>query len=69
MAENATNSPRPLSLRPKEAAKAIGIGERLLWSLTNQGLIPHRRVGRCILYSVAELEKWLADEADKGSRP
>ena len=57
-----------LALRPKEAAKALGIGERLLWSMTNQGLVPHLRLGKAIVYPVAELERWLADRAAKGVR-
>lgn len=57
-----------LALRPKEAAKALGIGERLLWSMTNQGLIPHLRLGKVIVYPVAELERWLAERATKGGR-
>ena len=54
-----------LALRPKEAAKALGIGVRKLWSMTNQGQIPHVKLGRAILYPVARLEKWLADQSGK----
>lgn len=57
-----------LALRPREAAKALGIGQRLLWSMTNQGQIPHARIGRCVLYPVPDLEKWLAERAAKGTR-
>ena len=57
-AEVTDETPR-LALRPREAAKALGIGERLLWSLTNQGQIPHLRLGRAIVYPVSALEKWL----------
>ena len=52
-----------LALRPKEAARALGIGERLLWSLTNRGLIPHMRLGKAVVYPVAALETWLAVKA------
>ena len=44
-----------LSLRPRQAAKALGIGERLLWSKTNAGEIPHLRIGRAIVYPVGML--------------
>lgn len=60
--------PARLGLRPKEAAKALGIGERLLWEMTNAGEIPHTRLGRAVIYPVAELERWLADRAEGGSR-
>ncbi|HRR86053.1 MAG TPA: helix-turn-helix domain-containing protein [Phycisphaerae bacterium] len=62
------SQPPRLALRPREAAKALGIGERLLWSMTNQGLIPHLRLGKAIVYPVAELERWLAERAAKGGR-
>ena len=70
MNENAPvmDAPPRLALRPKDAAKALGIGKRLLWSMTNQGLIPHVRVGKAILYPVAALEQWLAEQAAKGAR-
>ena len=35
-----------LALRPKEAAKALGISERLLWTKTNCNEVPHCRIGR-----------------------
>lgn len=60
-----TSPPEPLrlALTPAEAARALGIGVRLLWSETNQGRIPHLRVGRRVLYPIAELEEWLAERA------
>lgn len=59
-------APTPrLALRPRDAAAALGIGERLLWSLTNAGRIPHVRVGRTVLYPVAALEQWLAEQAGR----
>ena len=57
--------PLRLALRPKEAAKALGIGERLLWSMTNRGQIPHARAGKAILYPVDELQRWLSEQAQK----
>ena len=56
-----------LALRPKEAAKALGIGERLLWSKTNCGEIPHVRIGRAVVYPVDLLRAYLAEQA-KGAR-
>lgn len=58
-----------LALRPKDAARALGIGERLLWSLTNRGVIPHVKVGRATLYPTDLLRAWLAQRAGKGGRP
>lgn len=59
----------PLALRPREAAKALGISARTLWSLTApRGPIPCLRIGRgkrqTVLYPVVELRSWLSREAD-----
>lgn len=61
-----------LSLRPREAAKALGISERLLWSLTQDGTIPCVRVGtgnrKVPLYPVALLDQWLREQAGAEQR-
>ena len=58
----------PLALRPREAATALGISPRLLWQLTNDGLIPCVRLGngkrRTVLYPTAVLQSWLSQEAE-----
>ena len=59
-------TPNRLALRPKEAARALGISERLLWSKTNAHEIPHCRIGRAILYPVDLLREWLALQAKGG---
>jgi excisionase family DNA binding protein len=48
-----------LALRPREAAKALGVSERTLWQLTKDHKIPHVRLGRAIIYSVEGLRGWL----------
>jgi excisionase family DNA binding protein len=48
-----------LALRPREAAKALGIGTRKLWELTRDNKIPHLRLGTAILYPVDALKTWL----------
>jgi excisionase family DNA binding protein len=61
-------APVPLALRPKDAAKALGIGQRKLWELTKAGDIPHVKVGTATLYPVDELRAWLKREAGKAVR-
>jgi len=51
--------PVTMALRPREAAAALGISERLLWTMTKAGEVPHVRFGRAIVYPVAKLEEWL----------
>lgn len=52
--------PLQLALRRKEAARALGISERLLWSKTVAGEVPHVRLGRAVIYPVDCLREWLA---------
>jgi excisionase family DNA binding protein len=54
--------PLPLAMRPKVAAKAIGVSERTLWSLTQRGEIPHARIGGCVIYPSAAVLAWLEDQ-------
>lgn len=61
-------SPPRLALRPKDAAVALGIGERLLWEKTNCGEIPCVRIGRCVTYPVDQLREWLAQQAEGDRR-
>ena len=56
-----------LALRPQQAAKALGISVRHLWHLTKEGRIPAIRAGRSVLYSVVELQRWLAPKQDGGA--
>ncbi len=70
MKTNTPTTPEPLALRPKDAAKALGVGQRTLWALTQpRGPIPAVKLGVCVLYPIGELRKWLADEAAKGVSP
>ena len=54
-----------LAMRPREAAAALGISERLLWAWTHSGEIPHVRIGKAILYPVDVLRRWLDERAAK----
>ena len=58
-------TPSRLALRPKEAARAIGIGERKLWEITADQTsgIPHARLGKAVVYPIRELETWLAQRS------
>jgi excisionase family DNA binding protein len=62
-----TDPSAPLALRPRQAAKALGISTRHLWQLTKDGHIPCVRVGsgsrKTVLYPVADLQAWLTRQA------
>jgi excisionase family DNA binding protein len=63
MTDNTFNGVAPiLLLTPRDAAKALAISERTLWTLTNDGKIPHKRIGRAVRYSVADLQAWIAGQ-------
>jgi predicted DNA-binding transcriptional regulator AlpA len=48
-----------LAMRPREAAKALGISERLLWEWTRRGLVPHVKNGGVVVYPTDSLREWL----------
>lgn len=53
--------PMPLAMRPKVAAKAIGICPRTLWSLTQRGEVPYARVGKAVVYPTSAILAWLEE--------
>ena len=68
-----THSVEYMALRPRDAARALGISPRTRWGLTYpRGPIPCVRVGtgkrQAVLYPTAELQAWLHQqvEAAKG---
>ena len=64
MSRNVTEFPlvEPLALRPKEAAKALGLSERKLRELLPE--LPHLRVGGAVLLPVESLRAWLKEHAE-----
>jgi excisionase family DNA binding protein len=60
--------PLRLALRPREAAKALGVSERALWTWTKHGDVPHLRRGRTVLYPINALHRWLAERAEGGRK-
>jgi len=55
-----------LLLTPKQAAEALAIGPRKLWSMTASGEIPHLRIGRSVRYPVDALHQWIDDQKRGG---
>ena len=50
----------PLMIDAKAARKAVCLGERRLWELTNCRAIPSRKIGKSVRYVPAELAAWVA---------
>lgn len=58
-------SSEKLALRSREAAKAIGISPRLLATLVAQKRVPHVRINSVLVFPVADLARWLSEQASK----
>jgi excisionase family DNA binding protein len=54
-------------LDAKETAKILNISERSLWTLTNNGTIPHIRFGRSIRYDPSDLARWITKQKRKSA--
>jgi excisionase family DNA binding protein len=54
-----------LLLTPPQAAKALAIGQRKLWELTNRGIIRATRIGRSVRYDLRDLTAFV-ERAKKG---
>ena len=46
-------------MRADEVRKLLKIGKNTLYDWVNRGLIPHKRVGRVILFSKKRIQEWL----------
>ena len=59
---NSNPVPTALLLTPRQAAEALAISQRKLWSMTAGGEIPAIRIGRSVRYSVDGLRSWIDDQ-------
>lgn len=53
-----------MTLRPREAAEALGVSERTLRSLMRSGDIPFARLSRAVLIPVSGLEAFVASKME-----
>ena len=68
MPANETQFPSgQLLLTSRQAAQALQISERTLWSMKASGEIPHVLLGRSVRYPVADLQRWI-EERTKGGK-
>jgi len=56
---SSTTTQPPLLLTPKQTAVILAISPRKLWGMTASGEIPHIRLGRCVRYSVDDLQRFI----------
>jgi excisionase family DNA binding protein len=57
-----SQSPQRLLITRDEAAAILSISPRKLWSLTNAGVIPCVRLGKCVRYSPIDLQAWILEQ-------
>ena len=57
-----TSEPLRLLWTSREAAQALSISERTLWSLTHDGKIPCVRIGRAVRYDLADIRSWIESQ-------
>lgn len=54
-----TSAPAPLLVDTHDACVLLSTSARTLWQLTKDGIIPCRRLGRSVRYSIRDLEAWI----------
>ena len=54
-----------LALSPREAAKALSVCEKTLYTMTKKYNIPVIRLGRAVRYPLDELKKWIERQSKK----
>lgn len=64
--ENAEMVPEPIAVGETEAARLLGIGPRTLVKLRQAGEIPYARIRSRVVYSVADLRRWIAERTREG---
>lgn len=58
--------PAQLLLSARDAAQALSLSPRKLWSLTAGGEIPCVRIGRAVRYDLADLREWIDSKKHQG---
>lgn len=64
-----TTLPPRILLTRRDAAAALAISERALWTLTARGEVPCVRLGRSVRYEPSVLAAFVAARRDAQSRP
>ena len=59
---------RPVSYRPSEAARVLGISLSHLDRMTKAGEIPFARIGRLRVYSDDALRRWIQEKTEETNR-
>ena len=55
-----------LIMRAVELRKMLGVGKNTIYDWCRQGMLPHKRVGRVILFSRIKIKEWLENGENVG---
>lgn len=58
MSEMLDSAPLAAPMDVKAAARFLGVSPSLVYAYVERKQIPHYRIGRCIRFSLPELESW-----------
>jgi excisionase family DNA binding protein len=58
-----------LLLRPRDAAAALAVCEKTLWTLTDRGEIPVVKIGRAVRYDPRDLSAWIDRQKTAPAQP
>ncbi len=61
-------APSPMLLKPRDAAKALAVSPRKLWSLTACGAVPCVRIDRAVRYDPADLRAYIDSLKGRAAR-
>lgn len=53
----------PLLITAKRAAELLNISTRHLYTLTNRGLLRAKRIGRKVLYRMADIQRFIDEDS------
>ncbi|MBO8183639.1 MAG: helix-turn-helix domain-containing protein [Archaeoglobus sp.] len=48
-----------ITLTAKEVAEMLGISKRFVYELCQRNELPHKRIGRKVLFSKSQIKEWL----------
>ena len=61
MNADTTNTVEPECMRADQLAKFLGVNRKTVYAYAMRGLIPHRRLGRRIVFSRSQVVSWLGE--------
>ena len=57
-----------LLVSEREAAEILGVSERTMFNMRQDGQVPFVRVRTRVMYSPTALEKWIESRGEEGSK-